>query len=42
MDLSGKFRGTIEIIEWADLILDARARNHGFVNAAGLANNAAA
>jgi hypothetical protein len=35
-DLSGKFRGVIEIIEWADLIKDARLRNHAFVTAAGL------
>ncbi len=26
MDLSGKFRGTIKIIEWVDLISDARVR----------------
>jgi len=35
-DLSGKFRGIIEIIEWADLLGDARMRNHAFVSAAGL------
>jgi hypothetical protein len=39
IDLSGKFRGTIEIIEWADLISDARARNHAFIHAAGLSSN---
>jgi hypothetical protein len=40
MNLSGKFRGTIEIIEWADLISDARARNHAFIHAAGLSSKA--
>jgi hypothetical protein len=35
-ELSGKFRGVIEVIEWADLIEDARLRNHAFVHAAGL------
>lgn len=35
-ELSGKFRGMIEIIEWADLLGDARLRNHAFVSAAGL------
>lgn len=35
-DLGGKFRGIIEIIEWADLLGDARLRNHAFVAAAGL------
>lgn len=35
-ELSGKFRGIIEIIEWADLLGDARLRNHAFVSAAGL------
>ncbi|MGE0254042.1 MAG: ATP-binding protein [Alphaproteobacteria bacterium] len=34
--LSGKFRGVIEVVEWADLISDARLRNHAFVHAAGL------
>jgi hypothetical protein len=36
MELSGKYRGSIEIIEWKDLIKDARARNRGFIHAAGL------
>lgn len=35
-ELSGKFRGIIEVIEWADLLGDARLRNHAFVSAAGL------
>jgi hypothetical protein len=35
-ELQGKFRGIIEIIEWADLIADARLRNHAFLHAAGL------
>ncbi|MCZ8164032.1 MAG: ATP-binding protein [Microcystis sp. LE19-98.1E] len=35
-ELQGKFRGMIEIIEWADLIADARLRNHAFLHAAGL------
>lgn len=35
-DLQGKFRGIIEIIEWVDLIADARLRNHAFLQAAGL------
>lgn len=35
-ELQGKFRGIIEIIEWADLITDARLRNHAFLHAAGL------
>lgn len=35
-ELGGKFRGVIEIIEWADLLGDARLRNHAFINAAGL------
>lgn len=35
-ELSGKFRGIIEIIEWADLLGDARLRNHAFISAAGL------
>ena len=35
-DLNGKFRGVIEIIEWADLIKDARLRNLAFIDAAGL------
>jgi hypothetical protein len=36
IELSGKYRGSIEIIEWKDLINDARARNKGFIEAAGL------
>ena len=36
IDLSGKYRGSIEIIEWKDLIADARARNRGFIEAAGV------
>jgi hypothetical protein len=35
-ELQGKFRGIIEIIEWVDLIADARLRNHAFLHAAGL------
>jgi len=35
-DLNGKFRGVIEIIEWADLLSDARLRNLAFLDAAGL------
>lgn len=35
-ELSGELRGMIEVIEWADLINDARLRNHAFVHAAGL------
>jgi hypothetical protein len=35
-DLSGDYRGTIEVIEWKDLVLDARARNRAFIEAAGL------
>lgn len=35
-ELGGKFRGVVEIIEWADLISDARLRNHAFIHAAGL------
>ena len=37
IELSGKYRGSIEIIEWKDLIGDARARNRGFIQAAGVA-----
>jgi hypothetical protein len=36
IELSGKYRGSIEIIEWKDLINDARARNRGFIEAVGL------
>lgn len=35
-ELSGRFRGIIEVIEWADLISDACLRNHAFITAAGL------
>ena len=35
-DLGGRFRGMVEVIEWADLLGDARLRNHAFINAAGL------
>ncbi len=31
MDLAGKFKGTIEVIEWRDLVADARARNAAFI-----------
>jgi len=34
--LSGKFKGVIEIIEWRDLLSDARLRNLAFLDAAGL------
>lgn len=33
-ELSGRFRGSIEIIEWADLVKDARARNAVFIELA--------
>ena len=36
IDLSGKYRGSIEIIEWKDLISDARTRNQAFIQAAGV------
>lgn len=35
-ELSGKFRGMVEVIEWPDLLADARLRNHAFLHAAGL------
>lgn len=35
-ELSGKFRGIVEVIEWKDLLADARLRNHAFLHAAGL------
>lgn len=35
-ELGGKFRGMVEVIEWKDLLADARLRNHAFLNAAGL------
>ena len=34
--LSGKYRGSIELIEWKDLVKDARARNRAFIDAAGV------
>lgn len=34
MELSGKYRGTIELIEWRDLLDDARARNKAFIELA--------
>lgn len=34
MELSGNYRGTIELIEWRDLIDDARARNRAFIELA--------
>jgi hypothetical protein len=34
MTLKGDYRGSIEIIEWKDLIKDARLRNHAFIHAA--------
>jgi hypothetical protein len=34
--LAGAYRGSIEIIEWRDLITDARARNAAFVEASGV------
>jgi hypothetical protein len=36
IELSGKYRGSIEVIEWKDLLTDARARNQGFIQAAGV------
>lgn len=35
-ELSGDFRGTIEIIEWRDLVTDARMRNAAYIEAAGV------
>ncbi|MBK7162889.1 MAG: ATP-binding protein [Sphingomonadales bacterium] len=35
-ELGGKFRGIVEVIEWKDLLADARLRNHAFLHAAGL------
>jgi hypothetical protein len=37
IELSGKYRGSIEIIEWRDLIKDARMRNAAFLHAVGVA-----
>jgi hypothetical protein len=36
IELSGRFRGAIEVIEWKDLIKDARSRNQAFIHAAGV------
>ncbi|NBJ10177.1 ATP-binding protein [Microvirga arsenatis] len=36
MALKGDYRGSIEIIEWKDLIKDARLRSHAFTHAAGM------
>lgn len=36
--LSGDFRGSIEVIEWKDLISDAWARNRAFIEKTGLAD----
>ena len=30
IELGGKFRGTLEVIEWRDLVQDARARNAAY------------
>lgn len=35
-ELGGKFRGIVEVVEWKDLLADARLRNHAFLHAAGL------
>lgn len=35
-ELSGRYRGSIEIIEWKDLVHDARLRNRAFIEAAGV------
>ncbi|WP_413154767.1 ATP-binding protein [Bartonella sp. cb54] len=32
LSLHGKFRGTIEIIEWHDLLVDAKLRNQAFIS----------
>lgn len=37
IELSGKYRGSIEVIEWRDLLKDARMRNAAFLHAAGVA-----
>ncbi|MEZ5957717.1 MAG: hypothetical protein R3C27_10970, partial [Hyphomonadaceae bacterium] len=36
IELGGRHRGVIEIIEWKDLIGDARLRNRAFIHAAGV------
>lgn len=35
LELNGDFRGTIELIEWRDLLTDARMRNAAYIEAAG-------
>ena len=35
IELGGKYKGSIEIIEWKDLVKDARARNSAFISAVG-------
>lgn len=35
-ELAGDFRGTIEVIEWRDLLTDARMRNAAYIEAAGV------
>ena len=37
LELGGSYRGTIEVIEWRDLLEDARSRSLSFINAIGLA-----
>lgn len=34
--LRGDYRGSMEVIEWKDLVKDAMTRNRGFINAVGL------
>lgn len=36
LPLRGDYRGSIEVIEWKDLVKDAMVRNKGFINAVGL------
>jgi hypothetical protein len=36
MPLQGAYRGSIEILEWKDLVADAKSRNIAFVEAAGV------
>lgn len=36
IELGGRHRGMIEIVEWKDLITDAKLRNHAFIDAAGV------
>ena len=33
-EIGGKYRGTLEVIEWRDLVSDARARNSAFIELA--------